>query len=192
MKSKSLVITITNKNKPVNKKQKQIGLDFEVDKLTNSIENVLTGDCFPTDITLASTSDFSITTKKNGWQFDWAGEFKQPERDVYKLTIVNNQQVIQGMISLEIKLDHVYMHLVESAPFNKGKAKVYTGVSGNLVAFACKLSFQRGHEGNVSFFSKTQLVQHYIDTLGALHFGGRVMIIDTNAALKLLNKYFPK
>ena len=83
------------------------------------------------------------------------------------------------------------MHLVESAPFNKGKTKVYAGVPGNLVAFACKLAFQRGHEGNVSFFSKTQLVQHYIDSLGAMHFGGRVMIIDTNAALRLINKYFP-
>jgi hypothetical protein len=80
--------------------------------------------------------------------------------------------------------------LVESAPFNKGKTKMYSGVSVNLVAFACKLSFQRGHEGNVSFLSKTQLVDHYIKTLGAFHFGGRVMIIETQAALKLLNKYF--
>jgi hypothetical protein len=82
------------------------------------------------------------------------------------------------------------MHLVESASFNKGKAKIYSGVPGNLVAFACRLSFQRGHKGNVSFLSKTQLIQHYIDTLGAIHFGGRVMIIDTEAALKLINKYF--
>nr|MBK9653647.1 hypothetical protein [Bacteroidota bacterium] len=174
------------------KKKKQIGLDFVVDKLTNSIENVVTGDSFSTDITLISSADLKSTTKKNGWQFDWKEEFKQPERDVYKLTIVNNQSIVQGLISVEIKSDHVYMHLVESAPFNKGKTKIYAGVPGNLVAFACKLSFQRGHDGNVSFFSKTQLVQHYIDTLGALHFGGRVMIIDTNAALKLLNKYFPK
>lgn len=174
------------------KKKKQIGLDFVVDKLTNSIENVVTGDSFPTDITIISSSDLKTATKKSGWQFDWKDEFKQPEKDVFKLTIVNNQTIVQGLISLEIKSDHVYMHLVESAPFNKGKTKIYAGVPGNLVAFACKLSFQRGHEGNVSFFSKTQLVQHYIDTLGALHFGGRVMIIDTNAALKLLNKYFPK
>jgi len=75
-------------------------------------------------------------------------------------------------------------------PFNKGKSKVYAGVPSNLVAFACKLSFQRGHEGNVSFFSKSQLVQHYIDSLGAMHVGGRLMIIDTKAALKLINKYF--
>ncbi|MEI6753633.1 MAG: hypothetical protein WCK78_10740 [Paludibacter sp.] len=111
-------------------------------------------------------------------------------RDVYKLTIVNNPHIIQGLISLEVKFDHVFIHLVESAPFNKGKSKVYSGVPGNLVAFACKLSFQRGHEGNVSFISKTQLVEHYEKTLGAFHFGGRVMIIETNAALKLINKYF--
>jgi hypothetical protein len=174
------------------RKREQIGLDFEVDKLTNSIENVVSGDSFATDITIISISDLKTITKKNGWQFDWKLELRQPEKDVYKLTIVNNQSIIQGLISLEIKSDHVYMHLVESAPFNKGKSKVYAGVPGNLVAFACKLAFQRGHEGNVSFFSKTQLVQHYIDTLGAIHFGGRVMIIDTNAALKLINKYFPK
>jgi hypothetical protein len=174
------------------KKRKQTGLDFEVDKLTNSIENVFTGDSFPTDITLISNTDLKIVTKKNDWEFNWKFEFKQPEREVYKLTIVNNQSVIQGLISLEIKSDHVYMHLIESAPFNKGRSKIYAGVPGNLVAFACKLSFQRGHEGNVSFLSKTQLVQHYIDSLGAIHFGGRVMIINTNAGLKLLNKYFTK
>ena len=174
------------------KKQKQTGLDFVVDKLTDSIENVVTGDSFPTDITLISNADLKTVTKKNGWAFDWKEELKQPERDIYKLTIVNNQSVVQALISLEVKSDHVYMHLVESAPFNKGKTKIYAGVPGNLVAFACKLSFQRGHEGNISFFSKTQLVQHYIDSLGAMHFGGRVMIIDTNAALKLINKYFPK
>jgi len=172
------------------KKQKNIGLDFIVDKLTNSIQNVVSGDSFATDITLVSVSDLKNVIKKNSWQFDWKFECKQPQRDVYKLTIVNNQTVIQGLISLEIKSDHVYMHLVESAPFNKGKSKVYAGVPSNLVAFACKLSFQRGHEGNVSFFSKSQLVQHYIDSLGAMHVGGRIMIIDTKAALKLINKYF--
>jgi hypothetical protein len=173
------------------KKKQNKGLDFIIDKLTNSIQNVVTGDSFATDISLVSTADLETVIKKNKWQFDWKLEFKQPQCDVYKLTIVNNQSVIQGLISLEIKSDHVYMHLVESAPFNKGKTKVYTGVPGNLVAFACKLAFQRGHEGNVSFFSKTQLVQHYIDTLGAMHVGGRIMIIDTIAALKLINKYFP-
>lgn len=127
------------------KKQQNKGLDFIIDKLTNSIENVVTGDSFATDITLISTTDLKTVLQKNSWQFDWKLEFKQPQRDVYKLTIVNNQSVIQGLISLEIKSDHVYMHLVESAPFNKGKTKVYAGIPENLVAFACKLAFQRGN-----------------------------------------------
>jgi hypothetical protein len=82
------------------------------------------------------------------------------------------------------------MHLVVSAPFNVGNSKMYAGVPGNLVAFACKLSFQCGHEGNVAFISKTQLIEHYVKTLGAFHFGGRVMIIERQAALRLINKYF--
>jgi len=109
---------------------------------------------------------------------------------VFKLTIINNPFVIQGLISLEVKEDHIYMHLVENAPFNQGENKVYSGVAGNLVAFACKLSFQRGHEGNVAFISKTQLIDHYVKTLGAIHFGGRLMIIETNAAVKLIKRYF--
>ena len=172
------------------KRKTDIGLDFIVDKLTNSIENIMTGDSFATDILLLTRSDLKTVSKTNGWLFSWKDEFKEPARDVYKLTIVHNPQIIQGLISLEVKEDHVYMHLVESAPFNKGQTKVYSGVPGNLVAYACKLSFQRGHEGNVSFISKTQLIEHYEKTLGAFHFGGRVMIIETVAALKLINKYF--
>ena len=84
------------------------------------------------------------------------------------------------------------MHLVESAPFNKGKSKVYSGVPGNLVAFACRLSFQRGFDGNVSFISKTQLIDHYVESLEAIHFGGRLIIIETSAAINLIDKYFKK
>jgi len=174
------------------KKTKNIEQDFIVDKLTNSIENVVTGDSFQTEISVLTHADLKLTSKKNKWLFDWKLEFKEPQRDIYKLTIVGNPTVIQGLISLEVKVDHVYMHLVESAPFNKGKTKMYSGVPGNLVAFACKLSFQRGLEGNVSFLSKTLLIDHYEKTLGATHFGGRVMIIETQAALKLIDRYFPK
>jgi len=42
----------------------------------------------------------------------------------------------------------------------------------------------------VAFVSKSKLIDHYIETLGAIHFGGRLMIIETQAALKLIDKYF--
>jgi hypothetical protein len=39
------------------KKLLKTGLEFEVDKLTNSIENIVTGDSFATDISIISISD---------------------------------------------------------------------------------------------------------------------------------------
>ncbi len=165
-------------------------MDFAVDKLTNSIENIFTGDSFPTDISVVTKEDLKSVRKKNGWQFDWNFEFKQPDRDVFKLTIVNNSSVIQGLTSLTVKTDNVYIHLIESAPFNIGKSKIYAGVPGNIVAYACKLSFQRGFDGYVSFLAKTKLIEHYTKTLEATHFGKNLMVINTPAALKLIDKYF--
>ncbi len=60
----------------------------------------------------------------------------------------------------------------------------------NLVAYACRLSFQKGFDGFVSFHSKTKLIDHYIKTLGAYHFGGHLMIIDILRAKALIEKYF--
>ena len=69
---------------------------------------------------------------------------------------------------------------------------MYAGVPENVVAFACKRSFQQAREGNVSLISKSQLIAHYMDSLGAMHVGGRMMIIDTIPALKFAYRYFPK
>ena len=169
------------------KKQNQY-IDFIVDKLTNSIENVLTGEVFDTEITQLTTKDIKLI-KKTDWQFDWIIEIKDITKEVYKLTSFNTPTIIQGLISVEDKLDHIFMHLVESAKFNKGKNKLYLGVPGNLVAFACKVSFDKGYDGFVAFDSKTALIEHYKRTLGATHFRGQRMFIDTNAAGKLISKY---
>lgn len=165
-------------------------IDVEIDKLTNSIENAITGDHFQTEIMLIEKDDLKKITKANSWLFNWKNEYKKHDRDVYKLTIVNNSSVIQGVVSLSERQDHVYMHLIESAPFNLGKEKVYIGVPANLVAFACRLSFHRGFDGYVSFMAKTKLIVHYKKTLGAENIGGNLMIINTNAALQLIDKYF--
>ncbi|MEJ7677830.1 MAG: hypothetical protein WKG06_08180 [Segetibacter sp.] len=77
---------------------------------------------------------------KTDWQFDWKKEIKDKTKEVYKISIVNNPDIIHDLLSMEDKTDHVFMHLVESAKFNKGKNKIYSGVAGNLVAYACKQS----------------------------------------------------
>ncbi len=162
---------------------------FFIDKLTNSIENTLSGEIFDTEITLISDKDISAIKRKD-WQFDWKTEFKDPSKKIFKLTTNNNPTIIQGLLSIEKIEDHVFMHLVESAKFNLGKHKLYLGVPGNLVAYACKVSFDNGYEGYVAFDSKTALIEHYQKTLGATHLSGRRMYIDTRAAGKLVSQYF--
>ena len=171
------------------KKRKDIALDFEVDKLTNSIENAISGEVFDTLIILLKSTD-SKQIKKTEWVFNWQAELKDKTKQVYKLTTINNPTIIHGLISLTDKGDHIFMDLIESAKFNKGKKKLYRGVAGNLVAFACKLSFEKGYDGVVSFIAKTQLINHYEQTLGAKLFGGNRMFIDTREALILTTKYF--
>ena len=168
----------------------KIALDFEVDRLTNSIQNTISRDSFPTDVSRLIKTDLRQITKKNGWVFNWKTELDDNTKEVYKLTINNNPNIIQGILSITIETDHVYMNLLESAAFNKGKNKLYEGVAGNLVAYACKKSFQNGFDGYLSFTAKTKLIDHYIKTLNAFHFGGHLMIINTLAASKLVDQYF--
>jgi hypothetical protein len=171
------------------KQQEAIGLDFEIDKLTNSIENVLTSEVFDTEIIRLTNKD-SRQIRKIDWQFNWHKELKDETKEVYKLTTVNNPTIIQGLLSIEDKSDHIFMHLIESSKFNKGKEKVYLGVPGNLVAYACKVSVDKGYEGFLAFDAKTALIKHYEQSLFATHFRGLRMFIETNAALRLISQYF--
>ena len=169
------------------KRDKEIELDFEIDKLTNSIENTISGEVFDTLITQLSDNK---KIKKSNWTFNWQTEIKDKTKAVYSLTTLNNKEIIQGLICITDKGDQIFMDLIESSKFNKGKNKLYNGVAGNLIAFACKKSFEKGYLGIVSFIAKTQLIDHYKKTLGAKIFDYNRMYIDTKEALILTEKYF--
>lgn len=77
-------------------KRKVTGLSFEVDKLTRSIENVVTGDSFQTVVLPLTKEDLKTIAKKRGWLFDWKPEFKSAERKVFKLTTVENPTWSKG------------------------------------------------------------------------------------------------
>ncbi|WP_395043809.1 hypothetical protein [Flavobacterium sp.] len=171
-------------------KKKFIEQHFIIDSLTNSILNTISGDSFQTEVILLTKSDLKDIIKKNGWNFDWKSEFNDIKKEVYKLTIEHNTNIIQGLLSITIEADHIYMDLLESSPFNIGENKLYEGVAGNLVAYACKLSFQKGFDGFVGFTAKTKLIEHYEKTLGAYHFKNQRMIIETQSAKFLVEKYF--
>lgn len=160
-----------------------------IDKLTNSIENVKSGENFRTQILPFSPNDKGFS--KGKWKFDWISESMETNRRIFKLVTLENPLIIHGLISVEDKRDLIYMHLIENAKFNKGKEKAYLGVAGNLVAYACKLSFEMNYDGFISFTSKSKLIEHYKKSLGAKVFMGNLMIIDSHESYRLFKRYFP-
>jgi hypothetical protein len=163
--------------------------EIEIDRLTRSIENAVSGDSFKTQV-LELTSPDIRKIKSADWLFEWKVEAKQLNKKIYKLVILDNPTIIQGLMSLQDRGDHIFMSLIESSKFNRGIKKIYLGVPGNLIAFACKLSFEAGYGGYVSFESKTKLKEHYQKTLGAHLLFGNFMAIDTKASTKLIHQYF--
>lgn len=166
-----------------------MNLDFTVDALTHSIVLVKTAECFDTDVSLLELPDLKVLIKKCGWKFNWRKEYKENCGGLYKLHIVGSDK-IQGCISLESKTDNIYVRLLENAPFNVGQNQLYKGVAGNLMAFACLRSLNEGFDGVVSFDSKSNLIKHYTQSLGAVLLGGQRMAIFENEAAMLINRYY--
>jgi hypothetical protein len=167
---------------------------FYIDKITDCIEEVASRVSYNTEVLSVSKADLKQVSKSTGWDFPWKSFAKLPERSLYKLVICDDpDQTIQGLISLEIMEAERYieLHHIESAAHNYGKHKRYAGVAGNLVAFACKLSFEHQFEGFVAFKAKTALIEHYMLTLNAILLNPKQnrMAIFPESAQKLVNSY---
>jgi len=167
-------------------------LEFEIDKITESIESTETGESFDTLVLPVSKSDLLGVTKRNGWRFNWKLELAKNDRQVYKVVTEKEPDVIQGLVSFQYEEDHILMNLIENAPINVGKGKKYFGVAGNLIAYGCKLSLEAGFNGAVVFKSKTRMMGHYEKVLGAEHIGGQKMAFVNEVSKSYINKYFPQ
>ncbi len=168
-------------------KQRAVGV--VIDKITNSIENAVTGESFATEVERLYPND-NGQIKKSMWKFDWGMELSDINKEVYKLVTTENRKVLHGLISIADGGDHIYLHLIENSKFNLGKTKQYRGVAANLFAFCCKKAFDCGYQGFVLFIAKTKLIDHYEKSLGAVRIGGHRMIIEQEAAKNLVNKYY--
>ena len=84
------------------------------------------------------------------------------------------------------------MDLVEIAPHNIGReSKRYDYVAGCLIAFACRESFklENNYKGFLSFESKTELIEWYMDKYHAKIAMGQKMYIAPNDGQHLINEY---
>ena len=170
-------------------------INTEVDEMTSFLRKNLTGELV--DTTVQSISPTKATCK--GWEFDWT----KPERDGYQVFAlrVKGEIKIQGMIALKDDPGNyaINVDIVEAAPQNNphnpanvSGVKEYSGVGGHLFAEACRQSFEKGFDGYVYFTAKSKLIRHYEEALGAklINPRDRVMLIESRAALTLVQRYY--
>jgi len=166
-------------------------IDVLIDVLTPCLIHRQSGEQYKTEYNSLTSSDLKRVNAKSGWLFDWKREHSFSDREVFKLQVTGSDD-IQGLVSLTVDQGFVFVHLVESAPANKGsETKVFSGVGAHLFAIACKISFETGCEGFVAVLSKSSLLSHYEQALGAQRIGnGLLMEIKPNHAKLLVEKYF--
>ncbi len=165
-----------------------MAFSHRIGKLTRSIERVGTGESLDTFIRPATSKELRLI-KRTDWLFDWRSELTRKERQVFGLWAVDDPVFLHGLISLEQRPGHVFAHLIESHRVNKGRGKLYDGVLGNLVAWACHLSFKTGHYGEIVFDSKSSLREHYRVALGAVVLFGNRMYVPESKAQELVERY---
>ncbi len=159
-----------------------------IDKLTDCLVERTTGKNIDTEY-IERTED--ITKKEYyGWKFDWRTT-QENGYTVYEL-FVENDNTVQGRISLKIEGGVADIDIVESAPHNYGHNGKYIGVGGHMFAIACQISLEAGCDGVVAFTSKSDLVEHYKRELNAVEIMPRRMVIFEDAAQTLLDKYIRK
>lgn len=163
-------------------------VDVLIDKLTDCLVERETGNVVDTEyaerITEIKKKDYI------GWKFDW-GTTQKNGYTVYEL-FVEDDDAVQGRISLKIDGGVADVDIVESAPHNYGHNGKYEGIGGHLFAIACQISLEAGCDGFVAFTAKSDLVEYYKRTLKAQVVRGNRMYLDEEAANILIDKYIGK
>lgn len=61
--------------------------------------------------------------KKDGWCFNWRGEYKKPDRHMFYLRTCTDDRRVQGLISATPIIDakFIFLHLIEKAPIIWGR-----------------------------------------------------------------------
>lgn len=125
------------------------------------IKNLTTGDEIEGLIEPITTGDIKRINKSGQFKtFSW----NSYTGEVYKLRL-KNDTVILGLILIIDHTDNstnaIEIDSLEVGADNVGPGKQLDNIAGCLIAFACRESFKRGHEGVVFLSPKSDLIPHY-------------------------------
>ncbi len=131
------------------------------------------------------TNDAERIKHKAHFSFKFYGN----RRTVYKLTTEADRNTMQGIVSFTATPGVLECGNMETAIHNRGKSAIYTGLGKAMVALCCKISFDNGMDGFISFESKGRLTAYYA-RMGAKNLTQTRMYINETKARKLMEQYF--
>jgi hypothetical protein len=134
----------------------------------------------------ASLKSINAILKDKRFEFDWQEEYGN---EVLLLKMRESGKIM-GLISLvdipeEIRIE---LRLIEISSENIGREKEYDHIPGCLIAFACKMAFDKGYFGFVSLTPKTKLIALYTNKYGFEQYG-RQLASNPDNSRKLIKKY---
>ena len=130
-------------------------------------------------------------SREPAWLFDWSLPVKSGETILELMA----DGISQGRIAFHAEADNLcyYVDILETAKQNNTYIhghKAYDGVGAHLFAEVARRSFAAGFDGYVAFIAKTNIIGYYEHQLGAKRIGGQLMYIDTDAARRLVHRYY--
>jgi hypothetical protein len=137
------------------------------------------------NVLASPTTDAELVKHKAHFSFKFYGN----KRIIYKLTTEKDTNTIQGIVSFTATPVVLECGNTETAIHNRGKSAIYTGLGKAMVALCCKISFDNGMDGFISFESKGRLTAYY-SRMGAKNLTHTRMYIDEVKARKLVEQYF--
>jgi len=130
-----------------------------------------------------------IKRHQHQFSFDFC-QLKTAGSEVYKLTKIDEEDIVQGMVAFFPADGFLYCRNMEVNDFNKKPILLNDGVGKSMVALCCKISFDFGFDGFIQFEAKNKLFNYY-KRLGAVQIGNSLRFyIDEAAAKKLIGNYF--
>jgi hypothetical protein len=165
------------------------GIDIVIDEITDCLIERASGQNVETTV-----EQVSFNWRPRGWKFDWSIPEKQGS-SVFALKVKgDSDDVVQGLIAFHEDEDNLcfFGDLLESNSQNIGKYGTFVGVGAHLTAFVCKLAKEAGYDAYY-FKAKTQLINHYVKTLGARQIGSTPMMCILEPEFgQLINTYYKK
>ena len=141
------------------------------------------------EISGVEAGDFVEVTKKR-FSFNWK-LFKE-RMGLYKLQIVGSKDILGVIYLTDIPTEkRIEIKLLACSVENKGKKKIYDGIAGCLIAFACQAAIIKyGGLACVSLVPKTVLRLHYIEKYGMIDVGWQ-LYLEGRSLNEIIIQYKP-